>query len=195
MCLHILQRVDNLLLGLLCLTFVVIAVGSCLEFAWTCPAIGVLDEHRGCHHGDIVDATHVEARLLPWCPSEETVTEGMGMHRHPHTIVATFTYAMESHNDTPIDISCCHIGGWQVEVLAYDGIEGGIGFLVGEIGTAIGKGSELLLADVVTQQRRVMTLHEQLIVVALDSELCLHTVSAQEILEIVGKLTSVGHCF
>ena len=102
----------------------------------------------------------------------------MGMHRHSHTIVATFSYTMKSHNDTSVDIACCHIRGRQVEVLAYNGIEGSIGFLVGEVGAAIGKGSELLLADVVTQQRRVMTLHEQLIVVALNGELCLHTVSA-----------------
>ena len=192
---HILQWVDNLMLWLLSLPFVVIAIGSCFEFTGTCSAIGMLDEHRGCHHRYIMDASHVEAWLLAWCPTEEAVTEGMRMHRHSHTIVATFPYTMESHNDTSVDISSCHIGRWQIKILAYDSIEGGVCFLVGEVGATICKSSELLLADVVTQQRRVMTLHEQLIVVALDSELCLHTVSAQEILEIVGKLTSVGHCF
>ena len=192
---HILQWVDNLMLWLLSLPFVVIAIGSCFEFTGTCSAIGMLDEHRGCHHRYIMDASHVEAGLLAWCPSKETVTKGMGMHRHSHTVVEAFPYTMESHNDTSVDIACCHIRGRQVEVLAYNGIEGGIGFLVGEVGAAVGKGSELLLTDVVAQQRRVMTLHEQLIVVALNGELSLHTVSAQEILEIVGKLTSVGHCF
>lgn len=142
-----------------------------------------------------MDASYVETWLLTWCPTEETVTEGMRMHRHSYTVVAIFPYTMESHNDTSVDISSCHIGRWQIKILADDGIEGGVCFLVGEVCAAICKGSELRFADVVTQQRRVMTLHEQLIVVALNGELCLHTVSAQEILEIVGKLTSVGHCF
>ena len=99
---------------------------------------------------------------------------------------------MKSHGNTAIDITGCNEGWREVEVLADNAIEDIIGFLVGIVGATITESTELLLTDVILQQRGVMPLNKELIPAVLDGKLGTHAVPAKEVFQLIGKPSSHG---
>ena len=109
--------------------------------------------------------------------------------------IRVFTVAVEPHGHTAVDTAGGDIGRGYVEVLADNLVERPVGFLVGVVAATVAEGTELLLADVVGYHWRVVALHEQLIVVLLDSELGSHAVLAKQLSKLVGQVAAVRHGF
>ena len=175
--LHLLQGVGTA-------AFIVVAVATALQLSGTQATVGVLG-HDG-RDGDTGHPAQVESLLLARCPAEVT---------HRRITHGTLAVAVESHCHPSVDIAGSDIGRWYVEVLADNLVEGAVGFLVGVVAAAVAEGTELLLADVVGQHRRVVALHEEFIAVLLNGELSPHAVLAKQLTELVGHVAAVGHGF
>ena len=102
---------------------------------------------------------------------------------------------MQTHDDTTIDITGSDKRGRQIKVFTYDAIEHIIGFLIGVVGAAFTQGTELLFTDVITQQRRVMSLDKELVLPVFNGKLCVHAIPAQQVFQLTGKSASVRKRF
>ena len=105
----------------------------------------------------------------------------MGLHIGV-TIAGSLSIAMKSHGYTTVDVSCGDIGRWHIEIFSDNAVEGFVGVLVGIVGASVSKSPELLFADGVFQQGRVMPLHQQLVLVLLYDKLGFHAVSTEKVL-------------
>ena len=96
----------------------------------------------------------MEAWLVTRCPSEKAWTKSMGRHgKRPAISLGSSPITMQTHDDTAIDITGRDKRGGQIKVFTDDAIEYIIGFLIGVVGAAFTQGTELLLTDVIAQQR------------------------------------------
>ena len=144
-------------------------------------------------HWHIADTTKVETGLLSRHPSKESWPKGMVTERNRLPKLSDSNpVTMKSHGNTAIDTTGCHKRRREVEILADNAVEDIIGFLVGIVGTAITESTELLLTDVILQQRGVMPLNKELIPAVLDGKLGTHAVPAKEVFQLIGKPSSHG---
>ena len=96
----------------------------------------------------------MEAWLVTRCPSEKAWAKSMGRHgKRPAIFLGSGSITMQTHDDTTIDITGSDKRRRQIKVFTYDAIEHIIGFLIGVVGAAFTQGTELLLTDVIAQQR------------------------------------------
>ena len=90
----------------------------------------------------------------------------------------------------------------QIKVIAYNTREGIIGCLVGIAGSPVCQCKHLLLGESVGEQRTVMSLHCQLIPIAIGNDVRLHTIAHKQITQLWGyvhlpwiQLFSYRHSF
>ena len=138
----------------------------------------------------------METWLVTRCPSEKALTKSMRRRgKRPAIFLGSDSITMQTHDDTTIDITGSDKRGRQIKVFTYDAIEHIIGFLIGVVGAAFTQGTELLFTDVITQQRRVMSLDKELVLPVFNGKLCVHAIPAQQVFQLTGKSASVRKRF
>src|SRR5699024_3863508 len=126
------------------------------------------------------DAPQVEASLLPGCPAEEAVADGMKRtHGHSHTSIlsGTGTVAVQSHGDQSVGVPGMYKVFRQVEVSGHDARKGIVSPFVGRVRAPIGQRTQLLLSDRIGQQGRIMPLHNQGKSLAASGKVATHAVT------------------
>ena len=119
------------------------------------------------------------------CPAEEAVADWMKrMHGHSHTSIlsGTDTVAVQSHGDPSVGVPGVYEVFWQVEVGGHDTRKGVVAPFVGGVRAPVGQRTQLLLADRIGQQGRIMPLHNQGKPFAASGKVATHAVTQQQVL-------------
>ena len=191
--LQVLQDITGLY-GLFRLSSLVIkAVASGLQLAGLHASVRTFGDNGRSGEKELsADPAQMKTALLARCPSE------YGRKQPPTACTPVFTHsdtvAVQTHRHTSVSIAGMDKVLGQIEILCKDACEHIVGFLVGSVCSPVRKRQQLFLGNLIGQQRRIVSLYDQLVAATVKCDMGLKPVAHQYVAHFRLQVHRSGVC-
>ena len=173
--------------------FVVEAIASRLQFSGLHASVPTLRDNRRPRVEELpANPAQVKAPLVAGRPSQKR-----GRHTQPpYTAVFADANAVsvKSHGNTPVGVTGVHKILGEIKILAYNTCKDIVGFLVGGVCSPVRKRQQLFLGNRIGQQRRIVSLYDQLVAATVKCDMGLKPVAHQYVAHFRLQVHRSGVC-